>query len=357
MVNFLQDSILPDSEHSLNSNLKLINIVVDNETIWPNVPLDLNGPSLQQQFDELEKDYCCSTCNKLHAVSPPTYEPSNRTTFSCVTCGKLFTNVVELYMHNGLDHSNEECHLPIMKKGFCNCNNILPKERPQKKKKPKKVRFKVKCDYCDKEFPTKQILERHINAVHLELKPHKCDICDKDFARKHECDQHIKNVHETVKRFECDECHKIFDKRCRLKHHVALVHDMVKDFECGYCEKRFGLKSDLERHESAVHLKSKTVACGFCDKAFARLDNLQRHIEKVHEAKKVYKCDQCTQYETTFERKKELNAHIKLVHTVKVEKKIPVCELCKNEFEFNSQLKRHEIICKKKYAILNQLKK
>ena len=120
--------------------------MVGNETIWPDVQ-DPSSPTLQQQYDDLEKDYNCSICNKLHSVSPPSYEASDRTNFACVTCGKLFMNVVELYMHHSLDHSDEECHLPISKKAFCGCRNeIQSKRKPLKKKKTKKVHFKVKCD-------------------------------------------------------------------------------------------------------------------------------------------------------------------------------------------------------------------
>ena len=164
----LQDSILPGSE--LNPNSKKIVIMVDNQTIWPDVQIP-TGPILQQQFDELEKDYSCSICEKLHAVSPPSYEASDRTNFGCVTCGKLFTNVVELYMHHSLDHSTEECHLPVSKKAFCDCKTELAKEqskkKPPKKKKVKKVQFKVQCDYCEMEFRSKLNLERLLQNVQI----------------------------------------------------------------------------------------------------------------------------------------------------------------------------------------------
>ena len=139
--------------------------MVGNETIWPDVQ-DPPSHTLQQQFDELEKDYNCSICNKLHSVSPPSYEASDRTNFACVTCGKLFTNIVELYMHNGLDHPDDECHLLISKKAFCDCKNVLAKEQSKvkalKKKRPKKVHFKVKCDICESEFRSKQNLQRKV---------------------------------------------------------------------------------------------------------------------------------------------------------------------------------------------------
>ena len=51
------------------------------------------------------------------------------------------------------------------------------------------------CPHCLKLFNGNGQLNRHINAVHLKLKPFKCYFCDNSFAANHLRVKHIKRAH------------------------------------------------------------------------------------------------------------------------------------------------------------------
>ena len=137
--------------------------------------------------------------------------------------------------------------------------------------------------------------------------------------------------------------------------HIQSVHEKKKEFSCAFCDKSFAQKSNMESHHNEVHLKLNKIKCTICEKVFTRERYLETHIKKVHEQEKKYKCDLCDQTDTSFAHKKDLNAHIKLIHKPKIEKRLN-CEFCNESFEFECHRKRHEIVCQKKFAILQKLK-
>ena len=56
-----------------------------------------------------------------------------------------------------------------------------------------------KCRYCDKEIcGSVSNLRRHINAVHMKLKPYKCQFCGLCFTQATSVIKHVKNVHKNV---------------------------------------------------------------------------------------------------------------------------------------------------------------
>lgn len=79
------------------------------------------------------------------------------------------------------------------------------------------------CDICNKQFTTKQILQRHRIATHDQSKDFKCDQCDTWFSssNNHELIKHVNEVHNGFKKFICDfpGCNKEFSRRDALKRH------------------------------------------------------------------------------------------------------------------------------------------
>ena len=61
------------------------------------------------------------------------------------------------------------------------------------------------CQSCEKDFKTKGELKKHMNRVHLKLRPHECDICNSIFSEKGDLNKHIRSVHEK-KTFPCPLC-------------------------------------------------------------------------------------------------------------------------------------------------------
>ena len=91
-----------------------------------------------------------------------------------------------------------------------------------------------------------------------------CNICDKNFKTKNLLQKHLINIHdeEKGKMNKCDICYKV-------------------------------LKGSLKFHKNRVHQKKKPSNCESCGKSFPCVENLKRHIYTVHEGHKDYKCESC----------------------------------------------------------------
>ena len=118
----------------------------------------------------------------------------------------------------------------------------------------------VKCGmysmHCGKMFGI-NILQRHINAVHLKLKSHTCDQCKKAFSSKSNLKQHINGVHLKLKPWICDQCGNPFCSKQQLKRHTDAVHLRLKPWWCDQCGKAFSCRLLLENHVETIHLKLK----------------------------------------------------------------------------------------------------
>jgi len=53
------------------------------------------------------------------------------------------------------------------------------------------------CPHCDKEFNVKsrRNLNRHIQIVHMKLKPFQCRLCEATFSMKHHLKMHMRTKH------------------------------------------------------------------------------------------------------------------------------------------------------------------
>ena len=169
-----------------------------------------------------------------------------------------------------------------------------------------------KCDSCDKLFPAKENLKKHIKAVHegkIRKRDFRCCTCDK--IVKH-MKQHIQNVHGSEEN-KCSSCGKSFSSRNFLEQHIRNVHEGKKDHKCDVCNKYFSQSTNLNTHIKVVHEKSKKFHCKFCELSFSFLDGLKSHIKNVHDdkSKGVYKCELCNK---SFSQELSVQNHIKLVH-------------------------------------------
>ena len=79
----------------------------------------------------------------------------------------------------------------------------------------------------------------------------------------------------------CDECGHSFPKPSKLKRHVDGVHLKLKPFKCEYCNKSFSMAPTLNRHISSKHKKIRHP-CDFCDATFSQKGHMNLHIKKNH---------------------------------------------------------------------------
>ena len=155
-----------------------------------------------------------------------------------------------------------------------------------KRSSMKKHSKQFKCTYCGKSSNDKKGLQRHVNAVHLKIKPHECDQCEKSFAHKadlkrHQACRHDVKIHQEIKAHKCQRCNKSFSKKESLSCHVKRVHlnmKPLKKFLCSECEAPFENKQSLEYHMNKVHLNVKPYKCNLCEKGFFIKTLLKKHV-------------------------------------------------------------------------------
>ena len=79
------------------------------------------------------------------------------------------------------------------------------------------------CPYCQKHLKYKN-LRRHIQGVHLKMKPFKCEYCDARFSQKINRANHIKSVHFGEKPYICECCDARFSRKRDKVNHVRRIH-------------------------------------------------------------------------------------------------------------------------------------
>uniref|UniRef100_A0A336LNP9 CSON015403 protein n=1 Tax=Culicoides sonorensis TaxID=179676 RepID=A0A336LNP9_CULSO len=77
-----------------------------------------------------------------------------------------------------------------------------------------------------------------------------CDFCSKEFFSKENLSRHLK-IHENARRYQCDMCESKFNTALLLTRHKRL-HVYIK---CGYCEEEFQFRSKYKNHHRTHHSK------------------------------------------------------------------------------------------------------
>ena len=140
-------------------------------------------------------------------------------------------------------------------------------------------RNKYKCTYdeCGFKSNQKDKLTRHINAVHLKIKPFECTECESKFSTPAELKGHINRHHLKLRPYECTECDSKYPVKNELKDHINRHHLKIKPFECTECESKFSTPAYLTVHINAVHLKLTPFECDKCDSKFSTKGERNRH--------------------------------------------------------------------------------
>lgn len=81
----------------------------------------------------------------------------------------------------------------------------------------------------------------------------------------------------------CKECGSSFPKRGNLARHIQTVHLKLKPFQCEHCHASFGYKNHLKRHQ-IVHQRGGEFKCKVCNREFKGQLQLTRHIQQSHQS-------------------------------------------------------------------------
>ncbi|XP_048002787.1 zinc finger protein 2-like isoform X1 [Leguminivora glycinivorella] len=185
----------------------------------------------------------------------------------CKCCGKVCRNAFVLkchvmYSHAGkemrtLDDFNPDLYCKQCDKHFSS-QRVLKQHLLGLKHTPREL-YAFECDTCSKRFPDKGPLQKHIDVVHLNMKPHECPSCDKRYSRRFQVRRHIAAAHARAPRSRdhvCHVCGKAFTVVSTLREHM-FSHKGERPFVCKLCPATFTYSAALFTHNRLKHLKMK----------------------------------------------------------------------------------------------------
>ncbi|XP_059061619.1 gastrula zinc finger protein XlCGF26.1-like [Achroia grisella] len=120
------------------------------------------------------RDFTCKYSLKRHIFKHTGLKP-----FACDKCDGRFVQKSALHRHNKRRHS-DTVRLATDKKQCSLCKRLvydLEKHLEMHNNRP------YICEYCNKTFPARNVLNRHISSIHLNVKSFDCQFCDRKYKR------------------------------------------------------------------------------------------------------------------------------------------------------------------------------
>ena len=221
---------------------------------------------------------------------------------------------------------------------------------------------KFTCDLCQKTFPLKSKILRHINGKHSSHRPFKCSSCPKAF--KYKCDLKIHQLNhqdlDSSLLHHCDKCEYRTKTKNNLKTHYIRKHTDEFKFACEHCGKQFKIEWDLKfhlethgnsqhmcdvcgrfyrsdyslnKHRRVAHVNEYKFQCSVCNKRLLTQDNLDSHMLQHN---RTYECMECGK---KFATKRYLSTHA----TTHTGIKPYSCYMCNKTFRTSHMRNMHLI--------------
>ncbi|XP_022904694.1 zinc finger protein 271-like [Onthophagus taurus] len=212
------------------------------------------------------------------------------------------------------------------------------------------------------------------SKVHL-----KCDFCNKNFRSKNGYQLHMKR-HTKEPLLTCHICNKKFTKALLFKH-LQTDHEVNVEgdnFPCTHCELRFHTLSSLDTHmkehrkqndgcikqecddddEDETEIKNECdlddvkpdedgkYSCKHCAKVLANLEDLKVHLRR-HTGISLFSCKICNKaYEKSNHLKRHMSSHKKKLKLTSVkhesrDRKVMQCEFCDRKFKYKKSFTHH----------------
>ncbi|XP_034080086.1 zinc finger and BTB domain-containing protein 40 isoform X2 [Gymnodraco acuticeps] len=226
-------------------------------------------------------------------IDAPTDSSSPSKPYSCRWCKRGFAFKCRMLAHVKRCPSSQEGEqqCPQCPKKLAN-QRALQQHRAEAHRSTTRLKKKVSCDLCGRNFAHPSGMLYHKRTEHFEEKPFACEDCGAKFGANSSLKNHMR-LHTGEKPYCCKHCHMSFSVAAALAYHTKKKHseDLLEPHDCQKCCLSF---SSLEEHRQHIHeLHPKEFhKCPTCDKVFTSAALLDKH-KGTHTGSKPFSCELC----------------------------------------------------------------
>ncbi|XP_066600653.1 histone H4 transcription factor-like [Prorops nasuta] len=168
---------------------------------------------------------------------------------ACPDCGATFASNTKFHMHC-------QRQIPLEVQGFqCSyCNKFYPTEEILRDHMRLHL-FNYKCTYCDMTCESRASLAKHIRYRHISSRTHPCSLCKHAAKSQQDLDSHM-TVHTKGPNFSChfEGCLYMCKGAYTLDRHIERLHSAeVRWYCCHECPVKYMKSHRLTKHLIQAH--------------------------------------------------------------------------------------------------------